>query len=84
MRHPQVRRAVLFGSRANGCQKPGSDIDLALDGDHLSLVDILHIENEFDDLMLPYRIDLANLAAIDNPALREHIDRVGIDFYASR
>ena len=80
-RHPQVQRAVLYGSRAKGCQRAGSDIDLAIEGDELTLIDILRIDGELDDLMLPYRIDLANLAAIDNQALREHIRRVGVVFY---
>jgi predicted nucleotidyltransferase len=28
--HPEIRKAVLFGSRAKGTARPGSDIDLAL------------------------------------------------------
>jgi predicted nucleotidyltransferase len=83
-RHPHVQRAVLYGSRAKGCQRVGSDIDLALEGDELTLIDILRIEGELDDLMLPYRIDLADLAAINNPALRQHIQRVGVVFYPNK
>ena len=32
---PQIQKAVLFGSRAKGTHKRGSDIDLALIGDKL-------------------------------------------------
>jgi predicted nucleotidyltransferase len=32
---PEVRKAVLFGSRAKGTAKQGSDIDLALYGEGL-------------------------------------------------
>ena len=76
--HPEVRRAVLFGSRAKGTAGPSSDIDLALDG----IDDPLRAEaiaSELDALPLPYRFDVLALSAIRNPALREHIERVGID-----
>ena len=29
-RHPEVEKAVLYGSRAKGNFKPGSDVDLTL------------------------------------------------------
>lgn len=35
-RYPNVESVVLFGSRALGNAKPGSDIDLAVDGGHLT------------------------------------------------
>lgn len=31
--HPQVQEALIYGSRARGNYKPGSDIDLVLCGD---------------------------------------------------
>jgi len=31
-RHPEVERAILYGSRAKGNFKAGSDIDLTLSG----------------------------------------------------
>jgi hypothetical protein len=34
-RHPEVERAILYGSRAKGNFKPGSDIDLTLSGSGL-------------------------------------------------
>ena len=79
---PAVERAVLYGSRAKGNYKRGSDIDLTLKGAALSYRDLLRLMGELDDLLLPYMIDLSLYAQIDNPALREHIDRVGVVFYA--
>ena len=38
-------------------------------------------EQGIGELLLPYMIDLSIYAQIDNPALREHIDRVGLMFY---
>jgi len=49
---PEVRRAVLFGSRAKGTAKQGSDIDLALYGEGLDWRVLGRIDDELDDLLL--------------------------------
>jgi predicted nucleotidyltransferase len=79
--HPDVESAILYGSRAKGNYKPGSDIDLTLVGDRLSHDDLLKIMGELDDLLLPYTIDLSIFHMIDHEALRDHIQRVGKEFY---
>lgn len=79
--HPAVEQAILYGSRAKGNYKRGSDIDLTLKGEALTFRDLLQLMDELDDLLLPYMIDLSLYMRIDNPALREHIDRVGLVFY---
>lgn len=76
--YPEIRRVILFGSRAKGNFRPGSDIDLCLDAPRLNLGRQLEIETRLDDLLLPWKIDLVQLQAIDNPALLEHIERVGV------
>ncbi|MEQ1593284.1 MAG: nucleotidyltransferase domain-containing protein [Thiobacillaceae bacterium] len=81
--HPSIERAILYGSRAKGNYRDGSDIDLCLVGDTISLSEQLKIESELDDLMLPYKIDLSRFQALDNPALIDHIRRVGVVFYSS-
>jgi predicted nucleotidyltransferase len=65
------------GSRVKGNYRNGSDLDIALEGCALTFDDLLHIENALDDLMLPWGIDLSLLSHIDNPALLDHIARVG-------
>lgn len=80
-RHPQVEKAILYGSRAKGNYKNGSDIDLTLAGSGLASRDLLKIMGELDDLLLPYMIDLSILHRIDHEGLREHIQRVGQEFY---
>ena len=79
--HPDVQQAVLYGSRAMGNYKPGSDIDLTLKGTALTLRQLNTIETELDDLLLPYEVDLSLCHQIDNPDLLEHIKRVGVGFY---
>ena len=75
-----MQRAVLYGSRAMGNYRPGSDIDLTLEGD-LHLQDINRLLLEIDDLLLPYQVDLSAFQDIDNPALVDHIRRVGVEFW---
>jgi predicted nucleotidyltransferase len=80
-RHPQVERAVIYGSRAKGNYKSGSDIDLTLFGEALGFDDLLKIMTELDDLLLPYTFDLSIFRMIDHEELREHIGRVGQELY---
>jgi predicted nucleotidyltransferase len=78
---PQIQRVVLYGSRAKGSFRPGSDIDLTIEGEQLSLSQLLAIENQIDDLLLPWMVDISLKHRIDNPALLDHIERVGVTFY---
>jgi len=79
--HPQIEQAVIFGSRAIGNYKNGSDIDLALKGSDINSTVINKLSNEIDDLLLPYSFDLISFSSITNPDLLDHIKRVGIIFY---
>ncbi|MCU7491014.1 MAG: nucleotidyltransferase domain-containing protein [Ignavibacteria bacterium] len=83
-RYTSVKKAILYGSRAKGNFKNGSDIDLTLEGDELELDTLLKILNELDELDLPYKIDLSIYSAISNNDLLEHINRVGITFYLQK
>ena len=81
-RYPQVDKAVLYGSRAKGNYRNGSDIDLTLYGEaDLNLQVLYRIMDEIDDLFLPYTIDLSRLNDITDANVLEHIERVGITFY---
>ena len=80
--YPQVEEAVLYGSRAKGNYKNGSDIDLTLHGgDDLTLNVLCKIANDLDDLFLPYTIDLSIFHDISAPDLIEHIQWVGVTVY---
>lgn len=82
-KYAQVEKAILYGSRAKGNYRNGSDIDLVLVGAELNLSQRFKIELELDDLMLPYKIDLALLHQIENKEVVEHINRRGVVFYES-
>lgn len=72
----------MFGSRAKGNYKPGSDIDLAVKGpvekDTLS-----KLLTAFEESLLPYFVDVVVYDRLQNEALREHIDRVGISIFST-
>jgi predicted nucleotidyltransferase len=80
-RFPDVDRVTLYGSRAKGNFKPGSDIDLTLHGESLTASQLRDITEVLDDLLLPYTIDLSIFEQLDHDGLRGHIDRVGQPFY---
>ncbi|MBU4371024.1 MAG: restriction endonuclease subunit S [Proteobacteria bacterium] len=80
-RFPEIEKAILYGSRAKGNFKTGSDIDLTLCGEALTSDLCSTIASELDDLLLPYTIDLSVFNEINHAKLREHIERVGVLFY---
>jgi predicted nucleotidyltransferase len=77
---PEIEEVILFGSRAKGNYKTGSDVDLAIKGDRLTY----EITARFADCLneekpLPYFFDVVHYEAIAEPMLKVHIDRVGVD-----
>jgi uncharacterized protein len=81
-RYRQVERAVLYGSRAKGNYKAGSDIDLTLiGGEDLDLKVLFRIMDDIDDLLLPYSFDISLFRSITDPDVRDHIDRFGAVLY---
>ena len=79
-KYPKIHKVILYGSRAKGNYRNGSDIDLTVTGE-IKYTDLAKIEDEIDDLFLPYTFDFFVFSDIDNQELIEHINRVGIVFY---
>ncbi|WP_027183652.1 nucleotidyltransferase family protein [Desulfovibrio inopinatus] len=80
-KYPHIERVVLYGSRAKGCFKPGSDIDICLYGKNITTMEKNLIAIDLDELDLPYIIDIAVFDSLSHAALRELIERVGIVLY---
>lgn len=78
---PQVKKAILFGSRARKDFNATSDIDIALVGDEIDSGILNEIANRLDDLLLIQEIDILHWNKIKNPHLAEHIKKFGIIFY---
>ena len=75
--HPHVEKVVLYGSRALGRPRAGSDIDLCLEAPSMGLGDLLELGAQLDDLLLPWQIDLQLLHLIAHQGLLTHIERAG-------
>lgn len=80
--HPEVERAVIYGSRARGDYSNGPDIDLTLMGTRLTDAVLHRIAMEMDDLPIPHTVDLSIRSCLRNPALIRDIDKQGVEFFA--
>lgn len=78
-----LQTAVLYGSRAKGNFREGSDIDICLKGSLSSKI-IYEILEEYEPLYLPWKLDLVLWNNIENQNLKDHILRVGIQVYPSK
>ena len=69
---PNGARVWVFGSRANGCAKPFSDLDLAIDaGRELTLDEMGVLSEAFSECDLPWKVDLLDWQAIDKGFARQ-------------
>ncbi|MCH8568979.1 MAG: nucleotidyltransferase domain-containing protein [Balneolales bacterium] len=80
-RHNSIEEVVIFGSRAKGTFKPYSDIDLTLIGKEINLTQLNTVEQELDELNLPYKFDISIYRQIKNEEFLNHIKRVEKQFY---
>jgi predicted nucleotidyltransferase len=82
IKQPQIEEVIVFGSRAKGNYKKGSDIDLAIKGKNCTprlALDLRALINE--ELPIPYMVDVIDYNSLQQQELKEHIDKVGIEFY---
>jgi uncharacterized protein len=80
-RYPEVRTVCIFGSRAKGNHKQGSDIDLAIMDEDVGDDVVRKIKGDLEESALPYLVDVILYSEIDHKELRDHIQRAGINFY---
>lgn len=76
--HANITDVILYGSRAKGNFRNGSDIDIAIKGTDIQFTQLTKIDMDYEDLYLPWKIDVRVYDTIRNTALKDHIDRVGI------
>lgn len=72
-----VLQVLLFGSRARGDGRPGSDVDLAVIGD-LDERQLRDLRLDLDDLSGPWSFDVTHLGEQTPLTLKEVIRRDGI------
>jgi len=78
---PKIDSAIIYGSRAKGNFRNGSDIDLTLKGEGLTLKNQLDLMDRLDASLIPYSFDISIAHQLSNPDLIDHIERVGQVFY---
>ncbi|PWD97729.1 nucleotidyltransferase domain-containing protein [Marinilabilia rubra] len=81
---PEIEQAKIFGSRATGNYKTGSDIDIAIFGKNVNQKSILNLMDAFEDSILPYFVDVLDYKTIKNIELKKHIDEAGVEFYRKK
>ena len=78
----EVEEAIIFGSRAKGNYKTGSDVDIALKGSEVNDITTSNISYKLnEETLMPYKFDVLNYHTVLNEDLLKHNDRVGICFY---
>ena len=82
---PEVEQAIIFGSRAMGNYKNGSDVDIAIVGQEANFTIALKIGGILnEDTFMPYHFDVLSLRANTNKDLANHINRRGKILYQTR
>ena len=79
--HAKVKKVLIYGSRATGTYRLGSDIDLCIQSPEISYEEYLKIENELEELLFPWKIDLILYHRIDNRELKNEIRDHGKPIY---
>jgi predicted nucleotidyltransferase len=80
-RHSDIEKVIIYGSRAKGTFRTGSDIDLTLLGEPLAPSLLSVVASELDALNTPYLFDLSIFSELTSQDLIEHVERVGQVFY---
>jgi predicted nucleotidyltransferase len=81
-RRPEIERAVIFGSRATGNAKHGSDIDLAIYGEKVTPATAESLSRELNERVpIPYYVDVVAYGHTDHEGLKRHIDTEGREFF---
>lgn len=80
-KHAVSGQVIVYGARAKGNFTDRSDIDLVVKSSNVNNGVMAEIKEEIEESDFPYLVDLQVYEEIENPALIEHIDRVGKVLY---
>jgi predicted nucleotidyltransferase len=80
-RYDEVEEVIIYGSRAKGNFRNGSDIDIIVKGNRINRKIMSSIWQDIEDLNFPYKVDLSDFQVLNTPDLSDHIERVGKVIY---
>ena len=83
-KYSAIDEVIIYGSRAKGNYRNGSDIDITLKGDIISNEVLSKISSDIDDLNTPYMFDISDFATLESSEFVDHINRIGQIFYKKR
>lgn len=81
-KYPDIEEVIIYGSRAKGNYREGSDIDITLKGSGITAEIFTKVRRDIDELNTPYLFDISVFHALDSKSLKGHISRVGQKFYS--
>jgi len=80
---PEIEKASVFGSRAIGNYKNGSDFDLVIYGPKVTEKTVSSLSVQLnEELPLPYFFDIVHYESLTNEDLKSHIDTCAKSFYS--
>ncbi len=82
-KYESIEKVIIYGSRAKGNYKEGSDIDITLFG-NITKEDFNTLWLEIDDSYIPYKFDISIYNNLNSEELKEHINRVGKIFFIKK
>ncbi|MFE7149808.1 nucleotidyltransferase domain-containing protein [Heyndrickxia sporothermodurans] len=78
----EIDKAIIFGSRALGNYKKGSDVDIAISGKNVTSKTLYQLDDLLnEEFPLPYFFDIVQYEEINNENLKNHIDTFGREIY---
>lgn len=82
--YSEIEEVIVYGSRAKGNFREGSDIDITLKGTNLSDEIRSKVCLDIDDLNTPYLFDISIFNQLKSESLIDHIERIGKPFYIKK
>ncbi|RBP83286.1 nucleotidyltransferase domain-containing protein [Marinomonas rhizomae] len=74
----EIESAMIFGSRAKGTFKSGSDIDIVISGKKVDHSVVIRLSNQLnEETTFPYFFDILDLDTIKSEAMLAHIAQYG-------
>lgn len=80
-KYPEIEEVIIYGSRAKGNYKEGSDIDITIKGENVTDKTLFRIAQDLDELNTPYLFDISAYHTLTSEGLINHIKRIGQTFY---
>jgi len=78
----EIEKVIIFGSRAMGNYKPGSDIDLAIFGEKITFETVSRLHGKINEVLpIPYFIDVVNYETLESESLKQHIQLEGKEIF---